>query len=218
MKKLIISFLVSALALTGIYAQNGSTSNTLENAVSALDKATSAKDYEALEKDFSAIAASQKTAWLPYYYAAFCNAKIGFLYEDDGERIEPYSNRGEEQIKTARSLLDSSKQKTELSEVYTVLSMVYRTKVFINPMTYGRKYGMLSDQCLKQAKQLNPENPRVLYVEAWVKYYTPKMWGGDKTLAKQLAEQSLAKLSTATAGVAPHWGKAENQALLSKYK
>ncbi|PSL44359.1 hypothetical protein CLV51_106225 [Chitinophaga niastensis] len=217
MKKQIITALALVLFSIAGFAQTTAAADALQNAVTKLDQAQTARDYEVLEKTFAGIAA-QSNAWLPYYYAAFCNAKIGFLYQDDGDKIEPYSNRGEEQAKKAASLLDTVRQKNELSEVYTVLSMVYRTKVFINPMTYGRKYGMLSDQYLRQATQLYPQNPRAAYVAAWVKYNTPKMWGGDKQLAKQLATESLQHLGNASAGVNPHWGKAEDTELLSKYK
>lgn len=204
-----------AVVLSGFTGFAQTTS--LQNAITKLDQSQTAKDYESLEKVFAAIA-SQGNDWLPYYYAAFCNARIGLLYQDDGDKIEPYSIRGEEQANKAKSLLDTTRQKNELSEVYTVMSMVYRTKVFINPMTYGRKYGMLSDQWLRQAKQFNPTNPRAMYVEAWVKYNTPKMWGGDKNLARQLATQSLKLLENATPDSQPHWGKAEDMELLSKYK
>ncbi|HVI47470.1 MAG TPA: hypothetical protein VM802_21540 [Chitinophaga sp.] len=215
MRTIMITLLALVMAYTTVSAQSA---DPLQDAVTRLDKAASVKDYEALEKTFSGIAVSQKTAWLPYYYAAFCNAKIGFLYQDDGERIEPYSKSGEEQAKQAISLLNADKQKKELAEVNTVLSMVYRTRVFINPMTYGRQYGSLSQKHLEQAKQLDPQNPRALYVEAWVKYYTPKLWGGDKQRAKQLAEESLAKLPGTAAGVEPHWGRKEDQELLAKIK
>ncbi|MBS0032023.1 hypothetical protein ACTJJ0_33185 [Chitinophaga sp. 22321] len=211
MKKLLITLSVALLSYSGF-----TQSNALQQAVSKLDQAQTVNDFEQLEKTFTGI--SGQPAWLSSYYAALCNAKIGFLLQDDGEKIEPYSNRGEEQAKRAIAALDSAKQHKELAEVYTVLSMVYRTKVFINPMTYGRKYGMLSDQVLKQARALDAQNPRALYVAAWVKYATPKMWGGDKQLAKQLATQSLQQLGTPGTDVYPHWGKAEDQALLSKIK
>lgn len=194
-----------------------SAGNELQNAVARLDKASGLVDYEALEKEFSGIAV-RKPDWLPYYYAAFCNAKIGFLYRENGERIEPYSKKGEEQALKAKALLNTATQKKELSELYTVMSMVYRTRMFINPMRYGRRFGMLSGQYLQKAKELNPQNPRAMYVDALIKYYTPAMWGGDKNLAKQLANESLAKLQNVTAGTAPHWGKAENMELLSHYK
>jgi len=217
MKKTMLSMLVLLFFYYSIFAQSAGNTNELQNAVARLDKASGVADYEALEKEFADIAARQAN-WLPYYYAAFCNAKIGFLYQDEGERIEPYSKRGEEQALKAKALLDTARQKKELSELYTVMSMVYRTRVFINPMTYGRRFGMLSGQYLQKAKELDPQNPRAVYVDAWVKYYTPKMWGGDKNLARQLANESLAQLQHTAAGTAPHWGKAENMELLSHYK
>lgn len=215
MQKIMLSMLMLLLCCYTSFAQ--SAGNALQNAVARLDKASGVADYVALEKEFSAIAVRQRD-WLPYYYAAFCNAKIGFFYQDDRERIEPYSKRGEEQALKAKALLDTVAQKKELSELYTVMSMVYRTRILINPMLYGRKFGILSGQYLQQAKALNPQNPRAIYVEALVKYYTPKIWGGDKQLAKQLANASLAQLQHVSAGIAPHWGKAENMELLSHYK
>lgn len=212
MKKSMITLLLATLAWVSVYSQD------MESAVARLDKAGSVPDYETLEKEFTDMAAAQKTAWLPYYYAAYCNAQIGFLYEHDGERIEPYSNRGEEQAKQALALLDTATQQKELSEVYTVLSKVYRTKVFINPQTYGRKFGILSDQMMKRALKLNPDNPRAILVNAWVKYHTPKTWGGDKALAKKLATESLEKLASAPNGAEPHWGKAEAEAILNDHQ
>ncbi|NLR58371.1 hypothetical protein HGH93_09695 [Chitinophaga polysaccharea] len=212
MKKLLFTLFSAVLLQYSTYAQSGG----LSAAIAKLDQAQTVKDYEQLEKTFTGI--SEQPTWLAPYYAALCNAKIGFLLQDDGDKIESYANRGEEQAKKALSLLDTGSQQKEVAEVYTVLSMIYRTKVFINPMTYGRKYGMLSDQFLKQATALDAQNPRALYVSAWLKYYTPKMWGGDKDLAKKLAGESLSKLNTPTNGNYPRWGKAEDQALLSKFK
>ncbi|WP_212002024.1 hypothetical protein [Chitinophaga sp. HK235] len=215
MKKTILSLLMLFSFSAMVWAQQPA---SLGEAVRQLDKAAAVKDFEALEKTFVSLAEKQPQSWLPWYYAAYCNARIGFLYQDDGEKIEPYSNKGEEQISRAVSLVDSASHKAWSSEIYTVMSMVYRTKVFINPMTYGRKYGSLSEKYLQVARQLAPENPRALYVQAWVKYYTPKLWGGDKQLAKELAGKSLALLAKEQSGDTPHWGKAENEALLSKFR
>lgn len=201
-----------------VKAQVASTSGPLQSAVAKLDQARTAKEYETLEKEFARIAELQPKDWLPPYYAAYCNAKIGFLYQDDGEEIEPFSNRGEQEAQKSISLLDTVQQKKELAEIYTVLSLVYRTKVFINPMTYGRKFGTLSQLYRGKAQQLDPANPRAIYVKAWELYNIPKMWGGDKDQAKQLANQSLGLLENAGTGVSPHWGKAENGELLKKYK
>jgi len=217
MKKAILSITGAIIFGLSVYAQEANTPQ-LQAAVSKLDKATAVKEYEQLANDFKNIADVQKTQWLPYYYAAFCNAKIGWLYQDDGDKIEPYADQAEEQIKKSQSLLDTSKQKKELSEVYCVLSMLNQARVFINPQTYGPQYGPLAANYRPAALETDPDNPRALYMEGWAKFATPKMWGGDKKKAKELLE-SLNLLNTnATSNINPHWGKKEVEDLLKQLK
>ncbi|MBN9383187.1 MAG: hypothetical protein J0H74_20700 [Chitinophagaceae bacterium] len=185
---------------------------------SRLDKTKDVKGYQQLAESFSRIADTRKTDWLPYYYAAFCNARVGWLYQDEGEQIEPYADKGQEQINKALSLLDTSRQKKELSEVYCVLSMVNRARVYINPATYGRKFGPLASRYIQMAKAANPDNPRALYLEGWEKYFTPKMWGGDKAKAKEILQAAKQKFDGQGVGGAgqPHWGRQDVEDLLAK--
>jgi hypothetical protein len=207
-------FAVSFLAK----AQNGY-EQSMRATVARLDKAVTAGDYQALAADFKIIADREKTQWLPYYYAGFCNAKTSWLYEDDGEKIEPYANLAEEEIKKARSLLDTASQKKELSEIYCVFSMANRAMVFINPQTYGRQYGPVASRYIQMAQQANPDNPRAIWLQGWEKFKTPKLWGGDKNKAKELLEDANQKLANApVAGVNPHWGKKEVDELLKQIK
>lgn len=192
----------------------------LQSVISELDKAEKPGDYQQLAGQFAQLAEMQKTDWLPYYYAAFCNAKTGWLYKNDGEKIEPFANKADEQIKKSIGLLDTASHKKELSEIYCVLSMINKARVFINPQTFGPKYGPAGAQYIQLAKKVNANNPRAIYLEGWDKYYAPKMWGGDKKAAKAMLQQSLQLLNNnkADADAAPHWGKKEVAALLGMYK
>lgn len=192
---------------------------SLDATVAKLDNSSAAKDYQQLAKVFAATAAKQPNEWLTWYYAAYCNARAAWLFQDDGDKIEPLASEAETQIKKARALLDTSTQKKELSEVYVVLSMVNRARVFINPATYGRQYGPAAGQYVQMARKANADNPRALYLEGWEKNATPKMWGGDKKKAKELLVQSLQLLNAQTvSGAQPHWGKREVEALLKELK
>ncbi|MEP6951065.1 MAG: hypothetical protein ABI863_17385 [Ginsengibacter sp.] len=218
MKKLII--ITSFMFLyAGLHAQDAYTQQ-MQSAVTKLDAAKTTNDYEQLAINFMQIASSQKTQWLPDYYAAFCNAKIGWLKQNtDPDNIEAFANKSLEQIATAKSLLDTSKQKKELSEVYCIFSMANRAMVFINPMSNGRKYGPAAAKYITLAEQENPDNPRALYLDAWQKITTPKLWGGDKTEGKQLLNEAKQKLeSNPSTGVEPHWGKTEIDDMLKKLK
>lgn len=217
MKKLII--ISTAIFLyTGLYAQTDNTQ--LQTGVTKLEKAATIKDYEQLASMFLTIANTQKTQWLSYYYAAFCNAKIGWLKQDaDPDNIEDFADKAEEEITKAQSLIDTSKQKKELSEIYCVQMMLNQARVFINPETYGPKYGPTAFGYIQKAKMANAENPRMLYLEGWQKFATPKMFGGDKKLAEQLLTQAKEKLSAApTNTIEPHWGMKEVDDLLKQLK
>lgn len=218
MKKRIISFTM-AVFITSISMAQQDGNQRLNNTVTKLDKAVSAKQYEQLANEFAQLASTDQKNWLSWYYAAFCNAKVGWLLQQDPDNIEPYALQAEKQIATARDLLDTNSQKKEMSEVYCVLSMLNRAKVFINPSTYGRKFGPKSSQYTKLALAANPENPRAVYLDGWEKFATPKAWGGDKEKAKILLEKSrqlLTKQANQDAG--PHWGITEVEQLLSQLK
>lgn len=213
MKKTI--FILSTIFLLHSAVQ----SQDLQSLAARIDKASTVKEFQDLANEFDQLTAQQSNNWLPWYYAAFCNAKIGWLYMNDGEKIEPFANKADEQIKKAYRLLDTATQKKELSEVYVVLSMVNRAKVYINPMTYGRTYGPPAGRYTQSARRTNPDNPRALYIEGWEKYATPKMYGGDLKKAKELLEAAKQKLNADNnAGTSPHWGIKETEELLAKLK
>ena len=218
MKKTILIITTTILVYTGSYSQDAYTQQ-MQTQVAKLDNAGTARDYQQLANDFLRIAEAQKIQWLPYYYAAFCNAKTGWLNQDDPDNIEPFANKADEEIRKAQSLLDTAKQRSELSEIYCVLSMANRARVFINPQTYGSQYGPAASQYARLAEKINPGNPRMLYLEGWEKFSTPKMWGGDKTKAKELLQMAKQKLENNPAsGIEPHWGKKEVEDILKQLK
>jgi hypothetical protein len=215
MKKISLFIAAAWMLCFSLQAQNPEMLTT----VTKLDQASTVKEYQQLAGDFEAIAQKQKTGWLPYYYSAFCNAKIGWLYQNDGEKIEPFADKAEKDIRKAESLLDTAIQKKELSEVYCVLSMVNRSRVFVNPMSYGSQYGPVAARYTQLALKTNPDNPRANYLEGWTKYSTPKLWGGDKKKARELLELAKQQLESAPpAGINPHWGKKEVDGLLKELK
>jgi hypothetical protein len=219
MKKLILIIAAVASVQFAAIAQDSTFTKQMETNVSKLDNAKAVGDYQVLANNFTLLADAKKTEWLPYYYAAFCNAKISWLYQQDADKIEPFSNLAETQIKKAESFLDTAKNKTELSEVYCVLSMVNRAKVFISPMSNGKKFGPIAKQYIQKALQFNSENPRANYLAAWEKYYTPKLWGGDKTKAKALLDLAMKQLENKPSSTTfPRWGKTECNEILSQYK
>ncbi|MCW3119260.1 MAG: hypothetical protein JWM28_3342 [Chitinophagaceae bacterium] len=211
--------IIMTLALLQLTAPAQNASKELEATVENLDKAKTVKDYQGLADHFLKIAELEKTNWLSWYYAAFCNAKIGWLYQEDGDKIEPYANLADEQITKSQALLDTGKQKNELSEAYCVVAMFNKAKVFMNPATYGAKFGPRAFNYMLLAQKTNPENPRAMFLLGWEKFYTPKAYGGDKAKAKEWFTNAKQKLEINSAARAyPHWGKTEVEGLLKQIK
>ena len=219
MKKAIVLILVIFAAQPISWAQSEAFTKQMESAVTRLDNAKSVSDYQKLANDFTRIGAGNQKQWLPHYYAAYCNTRIGWMYEkSDPEKIEPFITVAAQQIAKAKSLIDSTTQKKEMVEIYCVMSMIKRGWVFINPMTYGREYGTASKMLFEMAKAIQPENPRVLYLDAWEKYNAPKMWGGDKDKAKELLTLAIQKLEgNPSQGIYPRWGKSVCEEILKLY-
>jgi hypothetical protein len=218
MKKTIL-IIASAFMMYSFANGQDAYTKQMQQQVKMLDNANTIKEYEQLATNFMRLAQAEKTQWLPYYYSAFCDAKVGWLKQDDPDNIEPFANKADEEIKQAQALIDTGKQKTELSELYCVLSMINRARVFINPSTYGRQYGPAASRYIRLAEKANPDNPRALYLDGWEKFSTPKMWGGDKLKAKELLETAKQKLDNNTvSGIEPHWGKKEVQDILNQLK
>jgi hypothetical protein len=216
MKKTIV-LLAAAFLIAGSLKSQNASRGLMESYVSRLDNSSSITDYQQLANDFLRFARAKKTDWLPYYYAAYCNAKIGWLMQEDPENIDFFADKAEEEIKKAQSLLDSGSQKKEMSEICTIYQMLNQARVFINPATYGPKYGPAANRYLNLALAMNPDNPRAEYLAGWEKYATPKMWGGDKVKAKELLESAKKKLQAEPdATLSPHWGKEDVDELLQK--
>ncbi|MCD0468725.1 hypothetical protein [Flavobacterium sp. JAS] len=218
MKKLLLIIATVTSVQFAAIAQDSTFTKQMETNVSKLDNAKAVGDYQVLANDFTRLADSKKTEWLPYYYAAFCNAKISWLYQQNADKIEPFANLAEQQIKKTEAMLDMAKNKIELSEVYCVLSMVNRARVFISPMSNGKKYGPIAKEYIQKALQFNSENPRANYLAAWEKYYTPKLWGGDKDKAKVFLDLAMKQLENKPSTTTfPRWGKSECEAILTSY-
>lgn len=218
MKKTVLFFTMAFIIAITSFAQT-KYQDGLKSAITALDNAKAVKEYQKLAGDFEKLAGDANADWLAPYYAAYCNARIGWIYHNEGDRIEPFINKAEQQIQTALSYIDSNTQKKEVAEIYAVMSMIHRSRVYINTMTYGPEFGPKATQCTQRSAKADPGNPRAGWLDGWEKYATPKMFGGDKVKAKEILLLAKAKLEQEKpAPNYPHWGKSDVDALLKELK
>jgi hypothetical protein len=104
------------------------------------------------------------------------------------------------------------------SEIYVVKKMIATLRLTADPMNRYMKYGPDAAEALETAKKLNPENPRVYFLEGQDKLFTPKQFGGSKEEAKKLFEFALQKFDSFKAEneLMPHWGKGQTAYFLKQ--
>lgn len=139
--------------------------------------------------------------------------------EKDATKRDAYLDEAEKEKEDAVSLL-----KKESDETYVLAAMIANARMAVDPMNRWQKYGQLFSSNLESAKDLNPDNPRMYYLQGTSKLFTPKAYGGGKKTAQpyfEKAETLFVKEAASPAGsdiTKPHWGKNHNEMFLAECK
>ena len=193
----------------------------MEAKIALIDSTHTVEGFTDLANAFERIADAEKTQWLAYYYAAYCNASAGIMAGAGGDmmaakadKTDPYADKADKQIKKAEELAKNN------SEIFIVKKMIATLRMLGDPMNRYMTYGPEAQAMLDEAKKLNPENPRVYVLEGQDKYYTPEQFGGSKEEAKVLFEkaQKLYETFKPETNIHPNWGKSQVGYFLSQYK
>ncbi len=220
MKKFILSFTVSLFMLAA-FSQSDKYMGAMQDKVAAVDTTRDANSLKDLSAAFERIADAEKTQWLPYYYAALTQVNSGYMMMGGqmtaggmADKIDPVADKAEQLLNKAEALSKDN------SEIYLVKKMIASLRMTADPMTRYMTYGPQAQEALETAKKLNPENPRTYLLEAEDKFYTPEQYGGSKTEAKKLFEESLKKYDSfkPASAIDPNWGKNTAQYFLSQIK
>ena len=191
----------------------------MQDKVALIDSTWDGAKLKDLSAAFERIGDAEKTQWLPYYYAALTQVNMGLVSSQDGKpadaaKIDAIADKAEALISKAESLSKDN------SEIYIVKKMIANLRMAPAEMERYMKYGPQGAQYLETAKKLNPENPRVLLLEAQDKFYTPEQFGGSKTEAKKLFDQAIVKFDAfkPASTIDPSWGKAMTQYFIAQLK
>ncbi|MEO5783762.1 MAG: hypothetical protein ABIQ07_10845 [Ginsengibacter sp.] len=203
---LVICFCVEAFAQSDRYAP------AMKKNIAMLDSAMQKGNAKELANNFERIGDAEKTQWLPYYYAAYCNILTTYT-EKDKSKIDAIADKAEELIIKAEGLAGK-----ENSEIDVIKSMIASAYMMVDPQSRYMQYGAASSSNIEKAKALDPTNPRPVYLEAQAKFYTPAAFGGGKDVAKPLFEKAISMFDTfkPETDLHPTWGKAAGQYFLAQ--
>ncbi len=211
MKKIVL-IIASLFVIGGAYAQSEKFVKAMEANVAAVDTTHSIDGSLQLANAFERIADAEKNQWLPYYYAALMNVAAGYVMGSNNgmsgglaDKTDPLADKAEALLNKAEALSKNN------SEIFIVKKMIATLRLMADPMSRYMTYGPEAAQALEEARKLNPDNPRVYLLEGQDKFYTPEQFGGSKTEAKALFEESLKKFDSfkAESTIHPTWGRGQ---------
>ncbi len=210
MKKLTLILCITAITLSAFTQENKYEQAMLGN-IELLDKASSPEDYLKSASLFERIAVAEKTLWMPYYYATYSLVIMSFD-EADGDKKDLILDRAQEILDKALEL------ESEESELHALQAFLYPSRIIVDPMSRGMQYMELMFSSLETAKILNPDNPRIYFLEGVNKANLPPSMGGGAEAARPLLEKALAKYKAFEHKdpLWPRWGKDAAQAELDK--
>ena len=211
-------FIAAILFSTYSFSQNEKYIKAMEQLVPAVDTTRDADKLTNLANSFQRIADAEKNQWLPYYYAALANVSAAYMMSMGqmgmADKTDPIADKAEGLLSKAEELSKDN------SEIYVVKKMIASLRLIGDPQNRYMTYGPLAEQALTTAKSLNPANPRVTLLEAQDKFFTPEQFGGSKTEAKKLFEESIKKYEAfkPETSIHPSWGLKQAQLFLSQIK
>ncbi|SFE31272.1 hypothetical protein SAMN05518672_105246 [Chitinophaga sp. CF118] len=215
MKRIMLALFLSASIASVSMAQSAQYEGAMAKQVTLLDDPANftPQKLQEMANTFERIGAAEKTQWLPYYYAGYCNVMVAFM-EKDQSKVDVIADKAEANITKADSLSPQN------DEIYCIKSLIATSRISVDPPSRGRQYGPQAASMQEQAAQINSENPRVYMLQGQSLFYTPEQFGGSKAGAKAKFETALKKFSTfkPASSIAPHWGETYTKQLLAQIK
>lgn len=158
--------------------------------------------YQDLGNKFVRVGEVEKTEWLPNYYASYAFI-MQAMATSDKTKVDGILDQ-------ADALLSAIAAKTSDDEIMCLQAFSKSARISVDPMTRGMKYGGESAKLLTQAKTIDPNNPRVYFLQGQSAFYTPEQFGGGKKVAEKLFLTALDKYNSnaPVADLMPDWGKA----------
>ena len=197
MKKLIAGFALLTALMSN--AQSDKYEQAMKKTLSLFDSAKTTQDYQSMAANFERIGDAEKTQWLPYYYAGLALTTAAW----SDQALDKDANA--EKIKTLCTKAEAIEKN---SEIYTIRNMAATQQMIVDPQSRWMTYGQEASGALKKGMELDPNNPRLYYLQAMSIFGTPEQFGGGKEKAKPVFEKAIALFKTENPkSLYPHWGQ-----------
>jgi tetratricopeptide (TPR) repeat protein len=206
MKKTLFAFVL--LTAVAANAQSDKYVAVMQKNIALLDSAKTIQDFQSAANSFERIGDAEKTQWLPYYYSGLALSTIGW--------IDPKLDKDANSAKI-NALCDKAEAIEKNAEIYALRNMSATQQMLIDPQTRWQTYGQQASGYLQEGLKLDPNNPRLYYLQAQSIFGTPEAFGGGKKNAKPLFEKAIALYKTfQVKPLYPNWGQKSAEDMLAK--
>jgi hypothetical protein len=206
MQKMILA--LALLITLGASAQNDKYTQVMLKNIALLDSAKSIDDLQSVAGNFDRIGDAEKTKWLPYYYAALAQTWVGW---------RPETKDKDANAAKIKIYLDKAEAIEKNAETYAVENMAATQQMLIDPQSRWATNGKDANIALQNGLKLDPNNPRLYYLQGASLFGTPPQFGGGKDKAKPVFEKSLALYKAAhPQPLDPKWGQKQVEDMLAQ--
>lgn len=207
--KQIITAIAILVSVSG-FAQSAKYEAAMKKNLNQFDSVKTTTELLTLAAAFERIAETEKTQWLPYYYAGLALSTPGWT--------DPNMNKDENATKIL-ALCDKADALQKTSEIYELRYMAAMQQMLVDPQTRFMQYGQAAQTALNKGIEMNPENPRLYFLKGSDTFNTPEQFGGGKKPAKPYLEKAVAlykKENETRKPLYPNWGQKEAEAMLAQ--
>jgi len=206
MKKLLT---VIALATTVLVnAQDDKFTSGMKKNLAQFDSMKTTQDYVNLAANFERIGDAEKTQWLPYYYAGLALTTAGWR--------DPSIDKDKNSEKV-KALCDKADAIEKNSEIQSIRNMAATQQMMVDPQSRWQTYGMEAGEALKKGMEMDPNNPRLYYLQGMSLFNTPEQFGGGKAKAKPVFEKAVTLFKAEQPKpLYPHWGQKQAEEKLAE--
>jgi hypothetical protein len=203
MKRIIFSLVLSS-AMLCVLAQSDRYAGAMQKYLGMFDSSKTVAQLQSLSDAFVRIGDAEKTQWLPYYYAGLALSTTGWMDGVDKDanaaKINTFCDKAE-----ALAASDADK-----AEICALRNMSATQQMMVDPQTRWQSSGQQAAAALQKGMKLNPNNPRLYYLQGMSLFNTPEQFGGGKDKAKPVFEKALSLYNAEQpTGFNPRWGKTQ---------
>lgn len=202
-------FSMLSLTFSGTKAQ--SLENMLKSSFTKFDTTTEISAMMAAASPLEMIAKKNPTNWAGNFYSAYAYIKLSYKLTDKNQR-DRYLDAADASLTKTDKLIPNSE------EVFILRAYSSKARIAADPKERWKKYGDVYSDFISKAKKINPENPRIYFMDGMEPFWKPKIWGGGKNKAKpyfQTAKELFGKENKSDI-LRPYWGQQANEEFLKQ--